>query len=374
MERNTPETGHDGLIHIPNHPPQTAERNSTTYPEVVHDPQSQSSILPGRLSPSQQQETESSNFPEVTTEQPPLHLEKNYPEVATHDYEHQHHRPPPQQLSSSPPPSTVQYFQAHQQQRPSPVPTPAPTHTTYTAGQGTILAEPRPSGVHSLRDAWSINSGDDVERDPQTGYVPGATGGGSRLRNGHNRHPSGADRSFSGARSSSFGKKPLAKRSIFWVLVMLVAIIIVLAGVLGAVATGKIKTAATTESNPPPQPGDDNGEGGFMLSTYTTGAGKTVSLSCPSAHGLNYTAAVNDRQKVFRRQCGANYAGGDGVLGLVKDDVLSLSGCLDRCAREEKCAGAVFIPKANPDPQCWLKEFLGVRRDGEDMEAGVLWQ
>ncbi|KAK4176938.1 hypothetical protein QBC36DRAFT_212862 [Triangularia setosa] len=368
MEKKTTQTGHDGLIHIPNQLPQTAERNSTTYPEVVHAPQSQSSILSGRLSPSQQQENEPSNLPEVTTEQPPLHLEKTYPEVATH--EHQHHRPP--QQSSPPPPSTVQYFQAQQQQRPSPVPTPAPTHTTYTAGQGTIIAEPRPSGVHSLGDAWSINSADDVERDSQMGYIPGAGGGGGNgFRNGHNRHPSAPDGSFFRARNDSFGKRPLVRRSIFWVLVLLVGIVIALAGVLGAVATGRIKTAATAESEPPAQP--DNG-GGFTLSTHTTASGKTVSLSCPSADGLNYTSTANDQQKVFRRQCGANYAGGDGVLGLVKDDVLSLADCLDWCAREEKCAGAVFIPKANPNPECWLKEFLGVKRDGQDMESGVLWQ
>ncbi|KAK0701181.1 hypothetical protein B0T21DRAFT_379210 [Apiosordaria backusii] len=372
MEKSTPQTGHDGLIHIPNQPPQTAERNSTNYPEVVHVPESQASVLSGRLSPSQQQENESSNLPEVTTEQPPLHLEKTYPEVATREHQHHHRPPPPQQ--QSPPPAAAQYFQAHQQQRPSPAPTPAPTHTTYTAGQGTIIAEPRPSGVHSLGDAWSINSADDVERDPQIAYVPGAGGGGGGLRNGHNRHPSGPDRSFSHARRSRFGKRPLVKRSIFWVLVLLVAIIIALAGVLGAVATGRIKTAATTESDPSAQPDNGGGGGGFTLSTHTTASGKTVSLSCPSADGLNYTATVNDQQKVFRRQCGANYAGGDGVLGLVKDDVLSLADCLDRCAREEKCAGAVFIPKANPNPECWLKEFLGVKRDGQDMETGVLWQ
>ncbi|KAK4677515.1 hypothetical protein QC764_404690 [Podospora pseudoanserina] len=370
MEKNnTPQTGHDGLIHIPNHPPNAAERNSTTYPEVIHVPQSQSSILSGRLSPSQQQENES-NLPEVTTEQPPLHLEKTYPEVATH--EHQHHRPP--QQSRSPPPSTVQYLQAHQQQSPSPVPTPAPTHTTYTAGQGTIIPEPRPSGVHSLGDAWSINSAEDVERDPQIGYIPGAGGGGgggSGPRNGHSRNPSDPDRSFSRARSRSFGKKPLVRRSIFWVLVLLVAIIIALAGVLGAVATGKIKTSGTAESEPVVHPDDG---GGFTLSTATTASGKTVSLSCPSADGLDYTVTVDNQQKVFRRQCGANYAGGDGVLGLVKGDVLSLADCLDRCAKEEKCAGAVFIPMANPDPQCWLKEFLGVKREGQDMESGVLWQ
>lgn len=172
-------------------------------------------------------------------------------------------------------------------------------------------------------------------------------------------------------------------------LVLLVAIIIALAGVLGAVATGKIKTSGTAERyvaffckscslvltyvNSDPVVHPDDG-GGFTLSTATTASGKTVSLSCPSADGLDYTVTVDNQQKVFRRQCGANYAGGDGVLGLVKGDVLSLADCLDRCAKEEKCAGAVFIPMANPDPQCWLKEFLGVKRDGQDMESGVLWQ
>ncbi|KAK4096078.1 hypothetical protein N658DRAFT_519409 [Parathielavia hyrcaniae] len=180
---------------------------------------------------------------------------------------------------------------------------------------------PRTSGVHSLRQAWS----DVDESDDGRGR---ATGGASRR----------------GARS--WPLLHVWKTPVFWVAAGALVVIAVLAGVLGAVTS-------------PPSVTDP---------------------SCPGTHNLNYTSASSTPQRTFRIQCGANYPGGDGALGLLNGtdvtDNMDVAACLNAFARQAGCVGAVFGP-GTVAGACWLKEFIGVVRTGGDVEgmvSGVLWQ
>lgn len=99
--------------------------------------------------------------------------------------------------------------------------------------------------------------------------------------------------------------------------------------------------------------------------------------TCPGSGNRNYTTSVAGAMpKTFRIQCGANYPGGDGILGLRKTGSIdSIAGCFDACARESGCVAAVFSP--GDAVECWLKEFVGVVQTGgkaEGMASGVLWQ
>ncbi|KAK4237946.1 hypothetical protein C8A03DRAFT_44232 [Achaetomium macrosporum] len=175
------------------------------------------------------------------------------------------------------------------------------------------LPLPRRSGVHSLREAWS-------EVDEPEGSLPPED------------------------------RVPLWKRPIFWVIVIALAIIIALAGILGGVASGSIKTAldpGASQTTPP-----------------------VTNPTCPGSNNLNYTSP----QKTFRIQCDADYPNGDGTLGLQNTNTIdSLASCLDACAREAECVGAVFRPGTSA--QCWLKQYLGVVKTGQEgAQSGVLWQ
>jgi len=127
---------------------------------------------------------------------------------------------------------------------------------------------------------------------------------------------------------------------------------------LCSAATTVTVTASPTRPTTTPSP---------ETSTIDTDAGK-VTVECPSADGLNFTAPGTTR--VYRRQCNANYNGGDGDLGLQKNTILSMVDCMNACALHSDCVGVVF----NYAPQCWLKQSIGVRSDGPGQEAAVLWQ
>jgi hypothetical protein len=117
-----------------------------------------------------------------------------------------------------------------------------------------------------------------------------------------------------------------------------------------------VSTASTTSSAPT-----------VTTTTVTTDAGE-VTVECPSADGLNYT--VPGSSQVFKRQCNVNYFGGEGDLGLVNSTVLSIQQCLNLCASQSTCVAVNF----NYLPQCWLKEFTGIKSDGDRMESAVLIQ
>ncbi|KAH6843360.1 hypothetical protein B0I37DRAFT_448676 [Chaetomium sp. MPI-CAGE-AT-0009] len=183
-----------------------------------------------------------------------------------------------------------------------------------------LMGLPRTSGVHSLRQAWS---------DPGDPEDPHAV-------------PLDADR------------PPLWKRPVLWVALVAGAVIVVLAGLLGGVASGRVGTA-----------------GGSTISTSSV-----ADPSCPGSGNRNYTSsAAAALPKTFRIQCGANYPGGDGTLGLQSGAADSIASCFDACARESGCVAAVFRP--GDAAECWLKEFVGVVEIGGDargMVSGVLWQ
>jgi hypothetical protein len=172
----------------------------------------------------------------------------------------------------------------------------------------------------------------------------------------------------------------------FWVLVtagIAALIIIVLAAVLGAVASGAIKTAASSPSlaasatttvtvtaGAPPA-----GTSGATAGTTTTGppparttiptsAGGVV-VECPAAHNTNVTAAGG---KTFRRLCDTNYSGGDGPLGLQDAQVLNMGDCIKLCAQTNGCVGAIF----NYQPQCWLKTSILTKSSEQGTEAALL--
>ncbi|KAL2134091.1 hypothetical protein VTI74DRAFT_1087 [Chaetomium olivicolor] len=213
-----------------------------------------------------------------------------------------------------------------------------------------VLPLSRNSGVHSLQQVWS-----DADHDLRE-ELPREEG------------------------------TPLWKRPIVWVIAIALGIIMALAGLLGGVASGAIKTAwdsGTGTTSPPPSPSIPN-------------------PSCPSANNRNYTSTTTTitattsttMMKTFRIQCGADYPGGDGALGLVNTTttgigvgitdgtggttaVGSIAGCLDECARVEGCVAAVFRPgSGSVGTQCWLKQWIGVAKAGgtEGAVSGLLWQ
>ncbi|KAL2161839.1 hypothetical protein VTH06DRAFT_7623 [Thermothelomyces fergusii] len=124
---------------------------------------------------------------------------------------------------------------------------------------------------------------------------------------------------------------------------------------------------------------DGDGDGDGDGSRGGGSASSTPSVrnpTCPGADSHNYTSTAAAMPKTFRIQCGANYPRGDGELGRLGDPVNDLAGCLDACAKNDRCVGAVFSPES-ASGSCWLKEFLGVvDRDGEarGMVSGLLWQ
>ena len=74
-------------------------------------------------------------------------------------------------------------------------------------------------------------------------------------------------------------------------------------------------------------------------------------------------------------QCDADYPGGDGELGSQNGTVVSMAACLDACAQQAECVGAVF--KQGSPGACWLKQFIGLIKTGEETGgamSGILWQ
>jgi hypothetical protein len=113
---------------------------------------------------------------------------------------------------------------------------------------------------------------------------------------------------------------------------------------------------STTPQTPPPPP-------------------SVASPVCPGDNNRNYTSSATADAKTFRIQCGANYPGGDGSLGLQSEPVDSIAACLDACSRQAECVAAVFNP--GDAAECWLKQSVGVVKTGGDaggMASGVLWQ
>jgi hypothetical protein len=165
-----------------------ARKNKKTPPRVYHD-----GLIPTTTDTYQ-------SYPEVVPDDhDQVKHEKSYPELAP---------PPPPEPGPSPPPPTSTDTSptapsAHQQSLPggpstSPLAAPPLINAAFPL--------PRTSGVHSLRQAWSeVGEPEEV--------------------------------------ASLEDRPPLWKRSVFWVAVIALVIIVVLAGVLGAVASGRIRTA-----------------------------------------------------------------------------------------------------------------------------------
>lgn len=179
-----PRVYHDGLI------PATPDTYHT-YPEVVPDDHDQ------------------------------IKHEKSYPELVSPKPEPQQ----PQQQQAQQAQQAQQEQQRQQQQQPSAIVPPPTAHGAQhhhhhqnqlpnLAGPPLIqpLPLPRPSGVHSLRQAWST-----VDESERYDALPPLDDDGHR--------------------------PPLWRRPIFWVVVVALAVIAALAGILGGVASGRIKTA-----------------------------------------------------------------------------------------------------------------------------------
>ncbi|KAK3984913.1 hypothetical protein QBC44DRAFT_362751 [Cladorrhinum sp. PSN332] len=306
---------HDGLIPTDGN---AAFRNSVNYPEVV--PSEFAAAVPqsGRNSPAivSQEKT----YPEVNTA-PSIHLEKNYPEVASSAHSHHSHHPHRHSGATHP--------------RPTPSPAPTALSTVHSVHAG--------AATRTSLQAWSEAGEDRYYQET----IP--------------------------ADNKPLQKvKRLWKQPIVWVVAGAVIIIAVLAGILGAIATGKIRTSATTPAAVTTQTTTSSSS---QIELQLSGQG--IWLSCPSANNVNFTAERTPGAKTFRRQCGINFLGGDGSLGKTNgSQVTSLTDCLEECAAKAECAGAVWLGKAAQGPECWLKEFIGVgtRSDTSGLEAGVLWQ
>lgn len=105
-----------------------------------------------------------------------------------------------------------------------------------------------------------------------------------------------------------------------------------------------------------------------VSTTTTSTTSGAVTIECPSANGLNYTAPGTS--KTFKRECDVNYVGGEGDLGLQNSTFLNVEDCIDACASYSDCVGIVF----NYQPQCWLKQYLGIKSSGGVQESAILIQ
>ncbi|KAK4039632.1 hypothetical protein C8A01DRAFT_46962 [Parachaetomium inaequale] len=306
---------HDGLI------PATHDTYQS-YPEIVPDDHDQIK--------------HEKSYPELAPPQPDPESQQQQQtqqqQQSPEQRQHHHHHPSISTTTGIIPPPTAHSTHHHHHPlsgfpagiNPSPLSAPPIIHPLS-----------RTSGVHSLRQAWS-EVDDDEPRDGE---------GGRRHEFLDEQRP------------------VLWKRPIFWVVVVAGAVIVALAGVLGGVASGGIKTAWDSSSRT---------SGG---STTTTSTPSVTDPTCPGSANLNYTSSATTSPKTFRIQCAANYPDGDGDLGLVEDAVDSIAGCLDACAQEASCVGAVF--KQGDAAKCWLKQFIGVVQTGGaagGMVSGVLWQ
>jgi len=105
-----------------------------------------------------------------------------------------------------------------------------------------------------------------------------------------------------------------------------------------------------------------------VTTTTITSTSGEVEVECPSADGLNYTAPGTS--KVFKRECDVNYFGGEGIYGLQNQTVLSVEACIQLCSLQADCVAINF----NYKPQCWLKQYEGIKSSGDAMESAILWQ
>ncbi|KAK3332779.1 hypothetical protein B0T19DRAFT_473590 [Cercophora scortea] len=178
------------------------------------------------------------------------------------------------------------------------------------------------------------------------------------------------------------------KRAITWVVIVEFVVIVVLAALLGGVASGSIKTSGNTSGssisqNPTttvtmtstPTSGSSTAtpSSSSTSSTGTTPAdSEPTTIQCPSANGRNRTiTASSGITKVYRIQCNSNYSGGESnEVGLQNGSFSGMQPCLERCAETPLCVGAVY----NTAQQCWLKPFIGTRTVLENVESAVLWQ
>ncbi|KAH8883004.1 hypothetical protein GQ53DRAFT_830967 [Thozetella sp. PMI_491] len=189
------------------------------------------------------------------------------------------------------------------------------------------------------------------------------------------------------------GRKIIGIRwSKFWVgltVIVTIAIIAVLAGTLGASLNGDLKTSKNDV--PPPASSDTlalSRASSTVLSTssqasssssapptstpsITTVAGPDgISIQCPSADGLSYTAAGN---KTFKRIC--NY---DFVLNDIYNvTVKTMEECMDSCASSSKCVGATWDYAGLLGPEshfCFVKDFIGIKSAAQNVESAMLLQ
>ncbi|KAK3392852.1 hypothetical protein B0H63DRAFT_2386 [Podospora didyma] len=205
-------------------------------------------------------------------------------------------------------------------------------------------------------------------------------------------------------------ERPFWKRKATWLVIFVVIVLAVLAGILGAMASGAIKTAGNSSpqttatatglgnTNPSssPSPTSPTGAGTSASSssssagaptpappsstanptvatvTNTLDSGLQITVECPAADGLNYTITSQSRGKLtFRRQCGANYPFGDIQGFLPKPNVISMASCLETCGGVKNCVGVMFGDTGD----CWLKNSIGVKElAGMTTESGILWQ
>ncbi|KAK0712906.1 hypothetical protein B0T26DRAFT_753084 [Lasiosphaeria miniovina] len=195
--------------------------------------------------------------------------------------------------------------------------------------------------------------------------------------------------------------RPWWKRKITWFAIVGVLVIAVLAGILGAVASGSIKTSGNSsggcqsagnwnrsDDGVPPEhdvefgDGSSDGEYGDFLDRdgneqHEGGDNESdlgdVTLECPGAEGLNFTTSTAVRGTLtFARYCDVNYAFGDQTapFGKTNETIFNMPDCIKACANLDGCVAVAF----NPGPQCWLKQFLGSKSSSKGTEMAILFQ
>ncbi|KAK4185137.1 hypothetical protein QBC35DRAFT_504354 [Podospora australis] len=218
-------------------------------------------------------------------------------------------------------------------------------------------------------------------------------------------------------------QRPFWKRSVTWVSIVSIIIIAILAGLLGAVATGSIKTAGNSSSSndsaavtapvgsaissstptsssvasaatTPISSTETAGPTPTTLATKTTSTetqksatpspptrtvtasdGESMTLECPGVQGLDFAIDSPTRgQLLFRRECDVNYPDGDTKPGFGKIKtrrISSLTECIEACAELTGCMGVVF----NTGPECWLKHtIIGPKRLDGGNEVALIVQ
>ncbi|KAH8888113.1 hypothetical protein GQ53DRAFT_749370 [Thozetella sp. PMI_491] len=170
------------------------------------------------------------------------------------------------------------------------------------------------------------------------------------------------------------------RRRKFWIglaVFIAIAIIITLAGTLGASLNGNLKTSKISDTAAPISSGTPAPSSTSSITSASSSPSITtvpgpdgVSVQCPSADGLTYAAAGN---KTFKRLCNYDFPLND----MYNLTVNTMEECMDSCAANSNCVAVTWDyegPKGTGNNFCFAKRLIGIKAQGNNRESAILLQ